>query len=90
VPVQSHIRWLGDSDWIVVRSYPICLSFKPCDRSLGAPLTHIERPAYSGPRKPFTSQRSHRTSVNLGAGPSELLALGARVPQTRLNPFLDR
>ena len=56
---------------------------KPCNRSLGAPLAHIEGSIYLGPRKPVTPQRSHTVSVNVGAGPSKLLALGARIAQTR-------
>src|SRR5664279_101100 len=56
-----------------------------CDRSLGAPLAHLEGSAYLGPREPVLAQLSHADSVNLSAGPSELLALGARIAQAGLN-----
>ncbi len=57
----------------------IQLSPESRNRSLGAPLTNAEASAYLGPRKPFAPQRSHLVSVNLGAGPSELLAFRPRV-----------
>jgi hypothetical protein len=62
---------------------------KPRNRSLSAPLAHIEGSAYLGPRKPFTPERSHPVSVDHGAGPSEFLPLGASIAQTSPNTLLD-
>jgi len=52
------------------------------DRSLCAPLAHIEGSAYLGPGQSVTSQFSHSNSVNLDAGPSELLAFRPYVSQS--------
>jgi hypothetical protein len=73
------------------KSLPFLRQFagKPRDRSLGAPLAHIEGSTHLGPRKPFTPQISHPASVNLNAGPSELLSLGACVSETSPNSLLD-
>src|SRR5664280_3755637 len=59
------------------------------NRSLGAPLTHVEDSTYLGPREPIRAQRSHPDSINLDAGPSKLLALGSRITQAGPNSLLD-
>ena len=61
-----------------------------CNRSLGASFAHIENSTYLGPRKPVSAQLSHTDSINLDARPSELLTLGACIPQTCPYPFLDQ
>src|ERR1017187_2863036 len=40
---------------------------KAHNRSLGAPLAHIEGSTYLRPRKPFTPERSHPNSIYLDA-----------------------
>src|ERR1035437_5295766 len=74
------------------KSLPFLRQFagKACNRSLGTPLAHIEGSTHLGPRKPIAAQRSHSGSVYLGAGPSERLAFGARIAQTRSNALLDK
>src|ERR1019366_10131048 len=39
------------------------------NRSLGAPLTHVEGSTYLGPRKPVTPQRSYAHGVHVHARP---------------------
>src|SRR5208337_1684344 len=78
----------------VANSSPIRLSSdvlfgKACNRSLCAPLAHIEGSTYLGPRKSIMAQCSHPGCVNLCAGSSELLPLGAGIAQTGSNALLD-
>src|ERR1039458_894049 len=75
---------------IVANSSPIQLSSaglfgKGCDRSLGAPLAHIEGSTYLGQRTPVRAQRGHTQSIHLNTGPSELLPLRPCVSQTSPN-----
>jgi len=59
------------------------------DRSLGAPLADIEGTAHLGPRKHLPAQFGYSRSVNVHAGPSELLTLGASIAQSGLDALLD-
>src|ERR1019366_6706701 len=59
------------------------------NRSLGAPLTHVEGSTYLGPRKPVTPQRSYAHGVHVHARPSELLSLSPCVSQTSPNSLLN-
>src|SRR5208337_112928 len=79
----------------VANSSPIRLSSdvlfgKACNRSLCAPLAHIEGSTYLRPRQPVTARCKHAVSVNLSARPSELLALGPRIAQPGLDALLDK
>ena len=70
------------------KSLPFLRQFagKPRNRSLGAPLAHIEGSTYLRPRKAFAPQRRHPSNVNLSAWPSEFLALARALR----NPALTR
>src|SRR5208337_225871 len=85
--------WLGSGDPNRMSSPGVrraCRSSgNPCNRSLGAPLAHIERSAYLGPRKPVAAQFSYPIGINLSAGSTKLLAFGARLAQPGFDSLLD-